>query len=142
MLFGAPSCRLNKVRDYDCARLGSEHSVPAPSWFHCHVLEWPSTYTTEVKMMRQVQGVDLARLDATQDVSKQVLHEVIGVEEAIQSFDNVIKMPTKYPRWLMIVSLIWLVYVAICSLSIGYGITVGTTIYGLMDTKANPPHDV
>ena len=55
-----------------------------------------STHTTEVKVIRASQGVDLGRLADVHEIYKEVIHDVIGVEEAIQRLDETTKRPNKY----------------------------------------------
>ncbi|KAJ5115772.1 hypothetical protein N7456_000120 [Penicillium angulare] len=63
-----------------------------------------STHTTEVKVVRASQGVDLGRLADVHEIYKEVIHDVIGVEEAIQRLDETSKRPNKYHLLLQIVA--------------------------------------
>ena len=38
-----------------------------------------STHTTEVKLVRSTQGVDLGKLRDTHEIYKEVVHDVVGV---------------------------------------------------------------
>lgn len=62
-----------------------------------------STHTTEVKLVKTAQGVDLGKLADTHQIYKEVVHDVIGVEEAIQRLDEVMKKKQKFPVWLLII---------------------------------------
>ncbi|KAL2008250.1 hypothetical protein VTN00DRAFT_8232 [Thermoascus crustaceus] len=62
-----------------------------------------STHTTEVKLVKTAQGVDLGKLADTHQIYKEVVHDVIGVEEAIQRLDEVMKQKQKFPVWLLII---------------------------------------
>ncbi|KAI9838388.1 MAG: hypothetical protein M1819_005657 [Sarea resinae] len=62
----------------------------------------PSTHTTEVKLVRTAQGVDLGKLRDTHEVYKEVVHDVIGVEEATQRLDGIMKRKQKNPIWLLV----------------------------------------
>ncbi|KAI9799758.1 MAG: hypothetical protein M1833_003877 [Piccolia ochrophora] len=62
-----------------------------------------STHTTEVKIVRSAQGVDLGKLRDTHEIYKEVVHDVIGVEEATQRLDEVMKRKQKFHRWLLVV---------------------------------------
>ena len=42
----------------------------------------PSTHTTEVKLIKAAQGIDLGRLRDIHEVYKEVIHDKLGVEEA------------------------------------------------------------
>lgn len=58
-----------------------------------------STHTTEVKLVREAQGVDLGKLRDTHELYKEVVHDVIGVEEATQRLDNIMKRKQKHRPW-------------------------------------------
>jgi len=62
-----------------------------------------STHTTEVKLVKAAQGVDLGKLADTHEIYKEVVHDVIGVEEAIQRLDEVMKKKPQFPVWLLII---------------------------------------
>ncbi|EPS27097.1 putative UPF0442 protein [Penicillium oxalicum] len=55
-----------------------------------------STHTTEVKVVRSTQGIDLGRLADVHEIYKEVIHDVIGVEEAIQRLDETMKRHNKF----------------------------------------------
>lgn len=63
-----------------------------------------STHTTEVKVVRSSQGVDLGRLADVHEIYKEVIHDVIGVEEAIQRLDETKARPNKYHLVLQILA--------------------------------------
>lgn len=48
-----------------------------------------NTHTTEVKIVRANQGVDLGKLNDIHEIYKEVTHDMIGVEEATQRLDSV-----------------------------------------------------
>ena len=62
-----------------------------------------STHTTEVKIVRATQGVDLGKLQDTHEVYKEVLHDTIGVEEAMERLDDVIKRKDEFGPWTRVV---------------------------------------
>ncbi|KAL1989071.1 hypothetical protein VTN96DRAFT_5834 [Rasamsonia emersonii] len=102
MKFGAPSHRLEEYMTMTARVLDVNAQFLYLPGFMIISFDDPSTRTTEVKLVRMAQGVDLARLDDTQDIYKNVIHDVIGVEEAIQQLEEVMKRPPKYPVWLVI----------------------------------------
>ncbi|KAJ5917917.1 hypothetical protein N7454_010292 [Penicillium verhagenii] len=61
-----------------------------------------TTHTTEVKVVRSSQGIDLGRLADVHEIYKEVIHDVIGVEEAIQRLDDTTTKPNKYHLFLQI----------------------------------------
>lgn len=58
-----------------------------------------STHTTEVKVVRTEQGLDLGRLVDVHSIYKEVVHDVIGVEEATQRLQVIMKRNNKYSVW-------------------------------------------
>ncbi|KAJ5623452.1 hypothetical protein N7490_012057 [Penicillium lividum] len=63
-----------------------------------------STHTTEVKVVRSRQGIDLGRLADVHEIYKEVIHDVIGVEEAIRRLDDTTTRPNKYHLLLQILA--------------------------------------
>lgn len=61
-----------------------------------------STHTTEVKIVRAVQGVNLGKLRDTHEVYKLVVHDLISVEDAMSRLDAVIKKDDKYNKWVRV----------------------------------------
>jgi uncharacterized membrane protein YjjP (DUF1212 family) len=62
----------------------------------------PSTHTTEVKLVRVTQGLDLGKLRDTHEVYKEVVHDRIGVEEATERLNQIVKKKHKHSRWFRI----------------------------------------
>ncbi|KAH6652295.1 hypothetical protein BKA67DRAFT_352277 [Truncatella angustata] len=103
MLFGAPSHRLEeylsttaKVLDMDCQFL----YIPG-----CMIISFddPLTHTTEVKMVRAPQGVNLGKLQDVHLVYKEVLHDIIGMDEALTRLETIIKADNRWPVWLCVI---------------------------------------
>ncbi|OQD73166.1 hypothetical protein PENDEC_c016G00338 [Penicillium decumbens] len=59
----------------------------------------PLTRTAEVKIIRVVQGLDLSRLAETHNVYKNVVHDVISVEDATNDLDQIMQRKPLYNRW-------------------------------------------
>ncbi|PWY75468.1 DUF1212-domain-containing protein [Aspergillus heteromorphus CBS 117.55] len=102
MRFGAPTHRLEeymhmtaKVLDIECQFL----YLPG-----CMIISFddPSTRTTEVKLVRAVQGVDLGRLSDTHNVYKNVIHDMIGVEEAANELDELMIKKPRFNKWTIV----------------------------------------
>ncbi|KAJ9195101.1 hypothetical protein DTO021D3_6524 [Paecilomyces variotii] len=103
MKFGAPSHRLEEYMQMTAKALDlSAQFLYLPN-FMIMSFDDVSTRTTEVKMVRVAQGVDLARLDDTQDVYKNVIHDKISVEEAIEHLDEIMTRPDKFPTWILVI---------------------------------------
>ncbi|KAJ5476206.1 hypothetical protein N7475_001935 [Penicillium sp. IBT 31633x] len=62
----------------------------------------PLTRTAEVKIIRVVQGLDLSRLAETHNVYKNVVHDIVGVEQATQELDQIMQRKPRYNRWLLV----------------------------------------
>ncbi|EPS31228.1 hypothetical protein PDE_06183 [Penicillium oxalicum 114-2] len=62
----------------------------------------PLTRTAEVKIIRVVQGLDLSRLAETHNVYKNVVHDVISVEDATGQLDAIMQRKPRYNRWILI----------------------------------------
>ncbi|KAL3703598.1 hypothetical protein TMatcc_010787 [Talaromyces marneffei ATCC 18224] len=102
MRFGAPSHRLEEYMSLTAKVLD----------LHAQFLYLPgtmimsfddvSTRTTEVRLVRVAQGVDLARLEDTQNIYKNLVHDKITVDEATSELDAVINRSAKYPTWLVV----------------------------------------
>jgi uncharacterized membrane protein YjjP (DUF1212 family) len=103
MLFGAPTHRLEEYMQMTAKVLEVDSQfLYLPG---CMIMSFddPSTRTTEVKLVRVGQGVDLARLSDTHLIYKNVVHDVIGIEEAVQELDDVMKKKPRYPKWVVVV---------------------------------------
>jgi uncharacterized membrane protein YjjP (DUF1212 family) len=62
----------------------------------------PLTRTAEVKIIRVVQGLDLSRLAETHNVYKNVVHDVISVDDATNHLDTIMQRKPRYNRWALI----------------------------------------
>ncbi|KAH0428400.1 hypothetical protein CcaCcLH18_09069 [Colletotrichum camelliae] len=102
MLFGAPTHRLEeylsttaKVLEID----GQFLYLPG-----CMVISFDdrSVHTTEVRMVRAAQGIDLGKLRDTHHVYKEVIHDVVSVNEGIETLDALIKSKDKFHVWIRV----------------------------------------
>ncbi|KAF3402096.1 Pheromone-regulated membrane protein 10 [Penicillium rolfsii] len=102
MLFGAPTHRLEEYMQMTAKVLEVDSQfLYLPG---CMIMSFddPSTRTTEVKLIRVGQGVDLARLSDTHTIYKNVIHDVIGIEEAVQELDDIMKQNPRFPKWVVV----------------------------------------
>lgn len=102
MSFGAPTHRLEEYMQMTAKVLEVDSQfLYLPG---CMIMSFddPSTRTTEVKLVRVGQGVDLARLSDTHLIYKNVIHDVIGIEEAVQDLDDVMKKIPRYPKYVVV----------------------------------------
>lgn len=102
MLYGAPTHRLEeylrmmaRVLEID----GQFLYLPG-----CMIISFDdmSTHTTEVKIVRSPQGVNLGKLKDLHEIYKEVLHDVIPLEEAIQRLDDILTGKDKFNPWLRV----------------------------------------
>lgn len=61
-----------------------------------------STHTTEMNLVRSIQGCDLGKMADVHEIYKEVIHDVIGVEEAIQRLEEVMKRKKRFSTWIQI----------------------------------------
>ena len=99
MFYGAPTHRLEEYMRMTARVLEIDSQflyIPG-----CMIISFDdsSTHTTEVKLVRTTQGVDLGKLRDTHDIYKSVVHDVIGVEEATQGLDEILQRKQKHPPW-------------------------------------------
>jgi uncharacterized membrane protein YjjP (DUF1212 family) len=102
MSYGAPTHRLEEYMKMSARVLeidGQFLYIPG-----CMIISFDdvSTHTTEVKLVKAPQGVDLGKLKDIHEIYKEVVHDVIGVEEATQRLDIIIHATQKYNKWLLV----------------------------------------
>ncbi|KAF2453621.1 hypothetical protein BDY21DRAFT_355548 [Lineolata rhizophorae] len=102
MQYGAPTHRLEEYMKMSARVLEIEGQflyIPG-----CMIISFddPSTHTTEVKLIRTSQGVDLGKLRDVHEIYKEVVHDKIGVEEATQRLEEVTKRKPKFRPWLLV----------------------------------------
>ncbi|KAF9869715.1 hypothetical protein CkaCkLH20_12758 [Colletotrichum karsti] len=103
MMYGAPTHRLEEYMKMSSRVLEIEGQflyIPG-----CMIISFDdsATHTTEVKIVRSPHGVDLGKLRDVHDVYKQVVHDLISVDEAIIMLDTITNHKAKYPVWLRVI---------------------------------------
>lgn len=103
MTYGAPTHRLEEYMKMSARVLeidGQFLYFPG-----CMIISFDdaSTHTTEVKLVKSVQGVNLGKLKDVWEIYKEVIHDVIGVEEATQRLVNIIEAKPKHNPWLLVI---------------------------------------
>jgi uncharacterized membrane protein YjjP (DUF1212 family) len=63
----------------------------------------PVTHTAEVKIVRVAQGVNLGKLKDCHEIYKEVLHDVISLDDALVALDELINRPDQHPVWLNVI---------------------------------------
>ncbi|TVY25073.1 Pheromone-regulated membrane protein [Lachnellula hyalina] len=102
MSYGAPTHRLEEYMKMSARVLeidGQFLYFPG-----CMIISFDdaATHTTEVKLVKSVQGVNLGKLKDVWDIYKEVVHDVIGVEEATQRLIDIIEARPKHNPWLLV----------------------------------------
>ncbi|KAF4452690.1 hypothetical protein F53441_4497 [Fusarium austroafricanum] len=103
MLVGAPTHRLEEYLSMSARVLeidGQFLYIPG-----CMIVSFDdrSTHTTEVRIVRTSQGIDLGKMKDVHQIYKEVMHDVIGVEEATEKLENLMKSKDKFHAWLRVV---------------------------------------
>ncbi|KAL9611860.1 MAG: hypothetical protein Q9167_003514 [Letrouitia subvulpina] len=102
MNYGAPTHRLEEQMRMSARVLEIEGQflyIPG-----CMIISFDDsrTHTTEVKIVRTQQFIDLGKLREVHDIYKETLHDIIGVDEAMERLDACMKRPQQYPRWMLV----------------------------------------
>ncbi|KAJ5137693.1 hypothetical protein N7526_003926 [Penicillium atrosanguineum] len=104
MRYGAPTHRLEEYMQMTARVLEvSGQFLYLPG---CMIMSFddPTTRTAEVKLVRMVQGVDLGRLADTHNVYKNVVHDLIGVEEATHELDEIMSRKPRFNKWIIVLT--------------------------------------
>ncbi|KAK2804973.1 hypothetical protein FQN51_001066 [Onygenales sp. PD_10] len=103
MRYGAPTHRLEEYMRMTARVLEIDgHFLYIPGVM-IMAFDDASTHTTEVKMIKSPQAVDLGRLRDIHIIYKEVVHDVIGVEEAMQRLDETMQAKPKFNvYWLIL----------------------------------------
>ncbi|KAK7745537.1 hypothetical protein SLS53_003037 [Cytospora paraplurivora] len=102
MEFGAPTHRLEAYMAMSARVLAIQGQfLYLPG---CMIISFDDveTHTTEVKIVRSNQGVDLGKLRDVHEIYKLVVHDLISVDEAMARLDAVITMKPKYNKWIRV----------------------------------------
>ncbi|KAI0548133.1 hypothetical protein F4679DRAFT_552059 [Xylaria curta] len=102
MLFGAPTHRLEEYLAMTARVLEIDSQflyIP-----DCMIISFDDvlTHTTEVRIVRTAQSVNLGKLKDVHDIYKEVLHDVISLDDALDRLDQVIKAEARYPVWVCV----------------------------------------
>lgn len=102
MNYGAPTHRLEEQMRMSARVLEIEGQflyIPG-----CMIISFDDsrTHTTEVKIVRTNQAIDLGKLREVHEIYKETLHDMIGVEEAMVRLDRVLQRKQQYDRWLLV----------------------------------------
>ena len=102
MLYGAPTHRLEEYLKSSARVLQVDaHFLYLPS---CMIISFDDLelHTTEVKLVRENQGVDLGKFKDVFLVYKNVIHNTWGPGEATKELDEIFDRKPKHPVWLRV----------------------------------------
>lgn len=102
MMYGAPTHRLEGYMAMSARVLGIESQFLYLPGCMFISFDDSQTHTTEVQIVRVSQGVDLGRLFDTHNIYKEVIHDLIGVEEATARLQEVIHRKDKFSNWVRV----------------------------------------
>lgn len=102
MIYGAPTHRLEEYMVMSARVLETEAQFLYMPGCMFISLDDSATHTTEVKIVRAVQGVDLGRLRDVHNIYKNVVHDKLGVDEATSRLDDVMNQKPKFNVWLRV----------------------------------------
>ena len=63
-----------------------------------------TSHTTEVKIVRTSHGIDLGKLREVHEIYKEVVHDLITLEDAMVRLDEVTSRKPKYAVWVLILA--------------------------------------
>ncbi|KAK5124619.1 hypothetical protein LTR85_001332 [Meristemomyces frigidus] len=102
MQYGAPTHRLEEYMNMSARVLEIQAQFLYIPGSMIMSFDDPSTHTTEVKLVRIAQGLDLGKLRDVHEVYKDVVHDRVGVEEATARLKEVTEKRDKHGRWLRV----------------------------------------
>ncbi|KAI8634050.1 DUF1212-domain-containing protein [Xylariaceae sp. FL1651] len=102
MLYGAPTHRLEEYLTMTARVLeidGQFLYLPG-----CMIISFDDkqTHTTEVKIVRTNQGIDLGKLKDVHEIYKSVLHDLYSVDEAMENLSTLMAKKDKFHPWLRV----------------------------------------
>jgi len=102
MQYGAPTHRLEEYMNMSARVLEIDAQFLYIPGSMIMSFDDPSTHTTEVKLVKVAQGLDLGKLRDVHEVYKEVVHDRIGVEEATARLKEVTSRGPKHNKWFLI----------------------------------------
>ncbi|KAF2438085.1 DUF1212-domain-containing protein [Karstenula rhodostoma CBS 690.94] len=102
MMYGAPTHRLEEYMNMSARVLEIEAQFLYMPGCMIMAFDDSSTHTSEVKLVRTVQGVDLGKLRDVHEIYKDVVHDRMGVEEAMPRLDAIVNRKAKFNAWLRV----------------------------------------
>jgi uncharacterized membrane protein YjjP (DUF1212 family) len=103
MLFGAPTHRLEDVLQFTSRYLEIDAQflyIPG-----CMIISFDdrSTHTTEMKIVRTAQGINLGKLKDVHEINKNVLHDTMTLEEGTAAVGELISGRDRFHPWFRVI---------------------------------------
>lgn len=102
MMYGAPTHRLEEYLNMSARVLEIEAQFLYMPGCMIVAFDDSSVHTSEVKLVRTSQGVDLGKLRDVHEIYKDVVHDRIGVDEATPRLDAIMARKHKFNKWLRV----------------------------------------
>ncbi|KAL1610535.1 hypothetical protein SLS60_002204 [Paraconiothyrium brasiliense] len=102
MMYGAPTHRLEEYMNMSARVLEIEAQFLYMPGCMIMAFDDSSVHTSEVKLVRTAQGVDLGKLRDVHEIYKDVVHDRMGVEEAMPRLDAIISRKAKFNAWVRV----------------------------------------
>jgi uncharacterized membrane protein YjjP (DUF1212 family) len=99
MMYGAPTHRLEEYMNMSARVLEIEAQFLYMPGCMIIAFDDSSVHTSEVKLVRTAQGVDLGKLRDVHEIYKDVVHDRIGVDEATPRLETIMERKNKFGRW-------------------------------------------
>ncbi|OAL52543.1 DUF1212-domain-containing protein [Pyrenochaeta sp. DS3sAY3a] len=103
MMYGAPTHRLEEYLNMSARVLEIEAQFLYMPGCMIIAFDDSSVHTSEVKLVRTSQGVDLGKLRDVHEIYKEVVHDRIGVDDATPRLEAIIGRKDKFRRWLRVI---------------------------------------
>lgn len=102
MQYGAPTHRLEEYMSMSARVLEIEAQFLYIPGSMIMSFDDQTTHTTEVKLVKVAQGLDLGKLRDVHEIYKEVVHDRIGVEDATSRLKEVTSRKPKHNLWVRI----------------------------------------
>ncbi|KAF2870018.1 hypothetical protein BDV95DRAFT_595591 [Massariosphaeria phaeospora] len=102
MMYGAPTHRLEEYMNMSARVLEIEAQFLYMPGCMIIAFDDSSVHTSEVKLVRTNQGIDLGKLRDVHEIYKDVVHDRIGVEDATPRLEAIIARKPKFNVWLRV----------------------------------------
>jgi uncharacterized membrane protein YjjP (DUF1212 family) len=102
MMYGAPTHRLEEYLNMSARVLEIEAQFLYMPGCMIVAFDDSSVHTSEVKLVRTSQGVDLGKLHDVHEIYKDVVHDRVGVDEATPRLDAIMGRKAKFNKWLRV----------------------------------------